>query len=117
MKMFECLCLILCLAAGAAEPAETETAGVGVELGLEAQHIVVKRIFPDSPAAAQKSLSVGDRITAVAQDNEPAVQIEGIQQALISIRGPKGTTVRLTVVPSGEDWCWTENDYDSKRNP
>jgi thiol-disulfide isomerase/thioredoxin len=42
---------------------------------------------------------------AVAQDKDPAVQVQGwrIEQVVPLIRGPKGTTVRLTIVPSGVD--------------
>ena len=103
MKMLKCLPLILCLTASAAQPAGDEFAGVGVELGVEGQKIVVKRILPDTPAAAQKDLHVGDRITAVAQGNEPSVQVQNLMQTARTIRGPKGTTVRLTIVPAGED--------------
>ena len=80
-------------------------AGIGVVLGVEGQSIVVKDIVPGSPAAAQKDLRVGDRIIAVAQDKEPAVQVQSLlpAQAVALIRGPKGTTVHLTVVPAGED--------------
>ena len=101
--MLKHLTLILCVAAGAAEPPDYETAGIGAQLGLEGLNIVIKRILPDSPAAAKKDLHVGDRITAVAQDKVPAVQIQTLRQALTLIRGRKGTTVRLTIIPSGED--------------
>src|SRR5436190_250078 len=99
------LALVLWLTAGAAEVGSDKTAGVGVVLGVEGENIVVKRILPDSPAAAQKDIHVGDRILAVAQDKAPAVQVQGgkLAQALDLFRGPKGTTVRLTIVPFGED--------------
>jgi thiol-disulfide isomerase/thioredoxin len=103
MKMLRCLPLLLCLTASAAQPADDEFAGVGVELRVEGQNIVVNRILPDTPAAAQKDLHVGDRIVAVAQDKEPAVQVQNIMQTARSIRGAKGTTVRLTIIPAGED--------------
>src|SRR5712691_5351310 len=105
MRMLKYLPLVLWLTADAAEVAGNRTAGVGLVLGVEGQNIVVKGILPDSPAAAQKDIHVGDRILAVAQDKEPAVQVQGgnLAQALALFRGPKGTTVRLTVAPFGED--------------
>jgi thiol-disulfide isomerase/thioredoxin len=103
--MLKYLALVIWLTARAAEVASDKTAGVGVVLGVEGQNIVVRRILPDSPAAAQKDIHVGDRILAVAQDKEPAVQVQGgkLPEALALFRGPKGTTVRLTIVPFGED--------------
>ena len=105
MRILKYLPLVLWLTAGAAESASDETAGIGVVLGAEGQYIVIKRILPDSPAAAQKNIHVGDRIMAVAQDEATAVQVFSgrLAQALPLIRGPKGTTVRLTIVPFGED--------------
>src|SRR5205809_3070301 len=50
--------------------------GIGVVLGVAGQNIVVKRILPESPAAAHHDLHVGDRILAVAQHKEPALQVE-----------------------------------------
>jgi carboxyl-terminal processing protease len=57
------------------------------------------------PAAAQKEIHVGDRIIAVAQNTGPAVPVQGgkVAQAVALIRGPAGTTVRLTLVSYGED--------------
>jgi thiol-disulfide isomerase/thioredoxin len=91
------------MTAGATAPAEDEVAGIGVELRVAGQSVVVNRIVPDTPAAAQKDLHVGDRIIAVTQDRGPAVQVQNLMQMVRSIRGPKGTTVRLTIIPSGED--------------
>jgi thiol-disulfide isomerase/thioredoxin len=103
MKMLKCLPLILCLTAAAQPADDADIAGIGVELRVEGQKIVVNRIMPDTPAAVGKDLHVGDRIVAVAQDQQPAVQVQNIVQAVRSIRGPKGTTVRLTVITPGED--------------
>ena len=66
---------------------------------------MVKGIVPDSPASARKDIHIGDRIVAVAQDEESAVQVQGGQLArtVALIRGPKGTKVSLTIVPAGED--------------
>src|SRR6266702_479265 len=105
MRILKYLALVLWLTADAAEVASNKTAGVGVVLGVEGHYIVVKGILPDSPAAAQKNIHVGDRILAVAEDQEPAVKVQGgkLAQAVALFRGPKGTTIRLTIVPVGED--------------
>lgn len=105
MRIYNYLILVLWLAAGLAEVRGDELGGIGVELRVEGQSIVVNRILPDSPAAAQKNIHVGDRIIAVAQDKDPAVEVQSgkLAQGVSLIRGAKGTTVRLTIVPVGED--------------
>lgn len=79
--------------------------GIGVELRVDGENIVLQEIIPGLPAAAQKDIHVGDRIIAVAQDTGPAVPVHGGQlaQAVALIHGPAGTTVRLTIVSAGED--------------
>lgn len=103
MRMLELTVLMFVLAVNAAEV--PRDGGVGVVLGVEGHDIVVKRILPDTPAAAQHDLQVGDRILAVAQDKEPAIQVESgkLAQTVPLLRGPKGTTVRLTILSAGED--------------
>jgi thiol-disulfide isomerase/thioredoxin len=96
------LTLVLCLTAPAAESQAEKTGGVGIVLGAEGEFIFIRRILPDSPAA-QHGLQVGDRITAIAQGKEPAVQIQNLRQAVELIRGAKGTTVRLTIFSTEED--------------
>jgi hypothetical protein len=87
------------------ESPEERFFGIGVALRLEGKDIVVQEIVPDSPAAAQKDIHAGDRIVAVAQDQGPAVPVDSgkLDQAVALMRGPAGTTVRLTLVPAGED--------------
>src|SRR5437667_1157524 len=103
MRMLKWMFLVLSLAVHGAEL--PRDGGIGVVLGVEGQNIVVKRILPDSPAAAQHDLHAGDRILAVAQDKEPAIHVESgkLAQTIPMIRGPEGTTVRLTILSAGED--------------
>jgi len=105
MRILKYLTLVLWLTVHAPEVPASEPAGIGVVLGVEGQNIVVKRILPDSPAAAQKDIHVGDKIMAVAQDNEPPIQVQGgkLAQTVPLLRGTAGTTVRLTIVSAGED--------------
>ena len=78
--------------------------GIGVMLRVDGENIIIQEIVPDSPAA-QKNLHVGDRIIAVAQDAGPAVPVHGgkLAEVVELIRGHVGATVRLTIVPAGEN--------------
>jgi len=91
-----------------AEPPDvsnTPVVGIGVALRVDGSNIIVQEIVPGSPAAAQQNIHAGDRIIAVTQDTGPAVPVHGgkAAQAIDLIRGPAGTTVRLTLVSAGED--------------
>jgi hypothetical protein len=87
------------------EASDGKLSGIGVVLNAEGQNLVIKELVPDSPAAAHKDIHVGDRIIAVAQEEGSAVpvQLAKLAQTLALIRGPAGSTVRLTIVSSGED--------------
>jgi hypothetical protein len=88
-------------------PPQTNTPviGIGVSLRVDEGNIVIQEIIPDSPAAAQKDIHAGDRIIAIAQDKGTAVDVHDMKLAKVVdlIHGPVGTTVRLTLVSSGED--------------
>src|SRR5580765_5854925 len=105
MKAYWLLLLMLVLPGALAEVYDDRYAGIGIVLGVEQGSIVVKHILTNSPASASKEIHVGDRILAIAQDKEPAVEVENgrLAEAVHLCRGPKGTTVRLTIVPAGED--------------
>jgi carboxyl-terminal processing protease len=55
------------------------------------------------PAMKSKQLKAEDRIVAVAQSNQPPVNVENMKlnNVVQMIRGPKGTEVRLTIMPAG----------------
>jgi peroxiredoxin len=82
-----------------------ETSGVGIALGKEGDDLVVNVLLPDAPAALSKAIHVGDRIIAVAQENGADVRVKGmtIGEVVPLVRGPKGTSVRLTIVPAKKD--------------
>jgi thiol-disulfide isomerase/thioredoxin len=105
MRKLNYLALVLWLTGCAVGARGDNTAGVGLVLGVDGQHIIVRGILPDSPAAAQNTIRVGDTILAVAQGTEAPVQLQGgnLAQAVPLLRGAIGTTVRLTIVSAGED--------------
>ena len=76
--------------------------GIGAELRSEDGYCKIE-VLLNGPAKASKKIRVGDRIVAVAQSNQPPVDIfeMPITKAVRLIRGPKGSEVRLTILPSG----------------
>jgi carboxyl-terminal processing protease len=76
--------------------------GIGAELRSEDGYCKIE-VLLNGPAKTSKKIKVGDRIVAVAQSNQPPVDIfeMPITKAVRLIRGPKGTEVRLTVIPAG----------------
>ncbi|MDI6775340.1 MAG: carboxy terminal-processing peptidase [Verrucomicrobiota bacterium] len=78
--------------------------GIGAVLNWDEGYIKIVRIMPGGPAGKDKRLKVGDRIVAVAQENEPDVEVFGwpLQKAVQIIRGAKGTRVALTVIPASD---------------
>ncbi|HET8731006.1 MAG TPA: PDZ domain-containing protein, partial [Moraxellaceae bacterium] len=77
--------------------------GIGAVLQSEDEFTKVVRLVPAGPADKGKLLKTGDRIVAVAQGDQEFVDVVGwrIDEVVELIRGPKGTTVRLQVIPAG----------------
>ncbi len=79
--------------------------GIGASLQSENDFITIKTIVKGGPAERSKQLTVDDRIIGVAQGKNGEFQdIVGwrIDNAITLIRGPKGTTVRLKILPKGK---------------
>jgi carboxyl-terminal processing protease len=79
--------------------------GIGARLRLENEVIKIEEIIPGGPAYRSKLLSTGDRIIGVAQGNGEFEDIIGwrIENSVAKIKGPKGTTVRLKIIPVGQE--------------
>lgn len=80
--------------------------GIGATLQLENEVTKIVSIVPGSPAFKSKQLNAGDRIIAVAQGaTGEFVDVVGwrIDNTVSKIKGPKGTTVRLKVIPVGQE--------------
>lgn len=75
--------------------------GIGAALQTENEYTVVRRIITGGPADLDKRLKVGDRIVGVAQGDEPMVDVIAwrLEDVVDLIRGNKGTTVRLDILP------------------
>jgi carboxyl-terminal processing protease len=79
--------------------------GIGAELISEDGYCRIRRLLPGGPAIKSKLVKENDRIVAVAQSNQPPVDIVemSLNKAVQLIRGPKATEVRLTLIPAGAD--------------
>ncbi len=77
--------------------------GIGAVLQLEDEYTKVARIVTAGPADKQGELQPSDRILAVAQGEDGTFEdVLGwrLDEVVQLIRGPKGTTVRLEVIPA-----------------
>ncbi|WPU98322.1 carboxy terminal-processing peptidase [Mucilaginibacter sp. cycad4] len=78
--------------------------GIGASLLVENEYVTIKTIVPGGPADKSHQISVDDRIVAVAQGKTGEFQnVVGwrVDNAIAIIRGTKGTTVRLEILPAG----------------
>ena len=78
--------------------------GIGVELQGDEDYVKIARVLPGSPAARSGELHAGDRIASVAQgDAADFVDVAGwkLDDVVRLTRGPKGTVLRLKVLPAG----------------
>ncbi|HSP88823.1 MAG TPA: carboxy terminal-processing peptidase, partial [Ignavibacteriaceae bacterium] len=77
--------------------------GIGAQLQQEDDYIKIAEIIPGGPAFKSNKLKRNDKIIGVAQGDDSAmVDVIGwrVQDAVKIIRGPKGTTVRLLILPA-----------------
>jgi carboxyl-terminal processing protease len=76
--------------------------GVGVELTVEDGYPLVNRVMP-GPAARSKQIKTGDKVVSVGQEGKPPVEVQDmpLSKVVDLIRGPKGSSVQLTLIPAG----------------
>ena len=77
--------------------------GIGAVLQKQDDVVVIREIVPGGPAALSNKFDPGDRIVGVGQGGNGAMEdVIGwrIDDVVEKIKGPKGTKVRLDVVPA-----------------
>ncbi|MBA1262520.1 carboxy terminal-processing peptidase [Pseudomonas stutzeri] len=86
--------------------------GIGAVLQSDNEHVKVVRLVPAGPAEKSKQIAPADRIIGVAQSDEEMVDVIGwrLDEVVKLIRGPKGSVVRLEVIPASN----APNDQNSK---
>lgn len=79
--------------------------GIGAALTTDDEFTVIQRIIPGGPASLSQQLSADDRIVGVGQGSDEAVTDVvswPLSDVVDLIRGPKGSVVRLEILPAGE---------------
>ena len=78
--------------------------GIGAVLQMDDDYTVINSLVAGGPAAKSKAISVGDRIVGVGQTGKPVVDVIGwrLDDVVALIKGPKGSKVRLEVLPAGK---------------
>lgn len=78
--------------------------GIGATLQTEFEYTKVASVTKGSPAEKSKKLHAGDKIIGVAQGDSPIVNIVDwrLDEVVSLIRGKKGTTVRLEIIPADQ---------------
>ncbi|WP_172668721.1 MULTISPECIES: carboxy terminal-processing peptidase [Pseudomonas] len=89
--------------------------GIGAVLQSDNDQVKVVRLVPAGPADKTKLVAPADKIIGVAQGNKEMVDVVGwrLDEVVKLIRGPKGTVVRLEVIPASN----APNDQTSKIVP
>ncbi|ENY6169557.1 carboxy terminal-processing peptidase [Vibrio fluvialis] len=79
--------------------------GIGAVLQMTDDYTVIRSLVAGGPASNSKQLGEGDRIIGVGQDGEGIVDVIGwrLDDVVQLIKGPKGTKVKLQVLPDGKD--------------
>lgn len=78
--------------------------GIGAVLQMDEDYAVINSMVPGGPAMKSKRVVVGDRIVAVGQTGKPMVDVIGwrLDDVVALIKGPKGSKVRLEILPAGK---------------
>ncbi|ELY2486579.1 carboxy terminal-processing peptidase [Cronobacter sakazakii] len=78
--------------------------GIGAVLQMDDDYTVINSMVAGGPAAKSKAISVGDRIVGVGQVGQQMQDVIGwrLDDVVALIKGPKGSKVRLEILPAGK---------------
>ncbi|QKJ87378.1 Carboxy-terminal protease [Paramixta manurensis] len=78
--------------------------GIGAVLQMDDDYTVINSMVAGGPAAKSKTINVGDRIVGVGQPGKPMEDVIGwrLDDVVAKIKGPKGSKVRLEILPAGK---------------
>ncbi|WP_346829556.1 carboxy terminal-processing peptidase [Pseudomonas abietaniphila] len=86
--------------------------GIGAVLQSDNDNVKIVRLVPAGPAAKTKQVATADKIIGVAQGDKEMVDVIGwrLDEVVKLIRGPKGSVVRLEIIPASN----APNDQTTK---
>ncbi len=78
--------------------------GIGAVLQMDDDYTVINSMVAGGPAAKSKAITVGDRIVGVGQTGQSMQDVIGwrLDDVVALIKGPKGSKVRLEILPAGK---------------
>lgn len=78
--------------------------GIGAVLQMDDDYTVINSLVAGGPAGKSKAISVGDRIVGVGEPGKPVQDVIGMRldDVVALIKGPKGSKVRLEILPAGK---------------
>jgi carboxyl-terminal processing protease len=92
--------------------------GIGAVLQMDDDYTVINSLVAGGPAAKSKAIS-GDRIVGVGQPGKGMVDVIGwrLDDVVALIKGPKGSKVRLEILPAGKGAKTRIRDPDPRAHP
>ncbi|MGV3344406.1 carboxy terminal-processing peptidase [Enterobacteriaceae bacterium LUAb1] len=78
--------------------------GIGAVLQMDDDYTMINSMVAGGPAARGKAINIGDRIVGVGQPGKPIEDVIGwrLDDVVSKIKGPKGSKVRLEILPAGK---------------
>lgn len=78
--------------------------GIGAVLQMDDDYTVINSMVAGGPAAKSKTIGVGDRVVGVGQPGKQIQDVIGwrLDDVVALIKGPKGSKVRLEILPGGK---------------
>src|SRR5690606_37749265 len=87
--------------------------GIGAVLQNDNEYVKIVRLVPAGPAEKSKQIAPADKIIGVGQGKDEMVDVIGwrLDEVVKLIRGPKGSQVRLEIIPASN----APNDLTSRQ--
>ncbi len=78
--------------------------GIGAVLQMDDGYTVINSMVAGGPAAKSKNIAVGDKIVGIGQAGKGMVDVIGwrLDDVVALIKGPKGSKVRLEILPAAK---------------